>query len=269
MCADRALFGTPALAGGQPCGPAQLRFGRMSGLVAETCQQLANDLLLVLPMPSQRSSSSSARRAREHLDLIVPTRTPSAAAASSSVRPEQVAEQQRLALLGGKRGERLSSLEQEVVVLRHACLGFDAAAALALDVGGLVRRDADEPRPEAVRAAQAWQPAPGCGQRFLQRIVRVALVPQFDAQIAVQPRAVPDDERLERSGAPQLGPPHELGVVVLAAKRGSSRFACSLRWSHHSVVAPYAGKVPGMESLRVNGEREPLGRPLAERVPRR
>ena len=269
MCAAGRCFRTSALAGGQPGGPAQLRFGRMSGLVAETCQQLANDLLLVLPMPSQRSSSSSARRARRAPRLDRPDPHPERRRRLLLGEAQQVAEQQRLALLGGKRRERLSSLEQEVVVLRHACLGFDAAAALALDVGGLVRRDADEPRPEAVRAAQAWQPAPGCGQRFLQRVVRVALVPQFDAQIAVQPRAVPDDERLERSGAPQLGPPHELGVVVLAAKGGSSRFACGLRWSHHSVVARGAGKVPGMESLRVNGEREPLGRPLPERVPRR
>ena len=88
-----------------------------------------------------------------------------------------------------------------------------------MDVGRLVRGDADEPRPEAVRAAQARQAAPGCGQRLLQCVVRVALVPQLDAQVAVEPGAVAHDERLEGRGAPELGPSDELGVVVLVTER--------------------------------------------------
>ena len=69
---------------------------------------------------------------------------------------------------------------------------------------------------------------------FLERVVRVALVPQLDPQVAVQPRAVPHDERLEGRGAAQLGAPHELGVVGSSTSRGSTRRSCAgFAWSHH------------------------------------
>ena len=84
-----------------------------------------------------------------------------------------------------------------------------------MDVRRLVGRDAREPRPEAVGAAQCGKPAPSRRQRFLQRVVRVALVPQLDSQVAVQPRPMPYDQRFEGRRAPQLRAPHELGVLDL------------------------------------------------------
>ena len=73
----------------EACRLAQLGLGRVACVVTETGEQLADDELLVVPAASHPSSSSKARRARELLDLIVPTRTPSAAAASSSLSPSR------------------------------------------------------------------------------------------------------------------------------------------------------------------------------------
>ena len=145
--------------------------------------------------------------------------------------------------------------------MRQARLRLHVATASATKVGCLVGGDADEPRPEAVRAAQARQAAPGCGQRLLQRIVRVALVPQLYAQVAVEPRAVAHHERLERGRAPELSPPHELGVVY-RGKRFSVARSRRLRIRHS-----LNSRGPGREgSLAANDERDALGRALAEGV---
>jgi hypothetical protein len=64
----------------------------------------------------------------------------------------------------------------------------------------------------------------------------VALVVQLDSQVAVEPWPVPDDQRFERRHAPQLRPPHELGVVDLEVSLDAS-FRSGLRVRHHYIVA--------------------------------
>ncbi len=93
------------------------------------------------------------------------------------------------------------------------------------------------------RRGGAWEPTPGGRQGFLQRVVRVALVPQLDSQVPLQPRPVPYDQRLEGRDATQLRPPHELGVLDLEVSLDTS-FGRGLRVRHHYIVANASRKVP-------------------------
>ena len=113
----------------------------------------------------------------------------------------------------------------------------------AVDVGSLVGGDAGEPRPEAVGAAEGWEPSPGGRQGFLQRVMCVALVAQLDSQVAVEPRPVPHDQRFERAHASQLRAPHELGVLDLEVALDAS-LGRGLRVRHHYIVAKGSEKVP-------------------------
>ena len=56
----RAFLGSPAFAGGEARGLAQLGLPQVAGLVSEPGEQLPDDVLLLLPMSSHRSSFSNA-----------------------------------------------------------------------------------------------------------------------------------------------------------------------------------------------------------------
>ena len=71
----------------------------------------------------------------------------------------------------------------------------------------------------------------------------VALVPELDPQIAVEPTSVPNDERFEGGDAAELRAPYELGVVY-RRKRFSVGRSRRLRVRHHYIVAHRGAKVP-------------------------
>jgi hypothetical protein len=66
---------------------------------------------------------------------------------------------------------------------------------------------------------EAGQPLPGGGERLLQRVACVAVVPQAQRQEAVDERPEGEHDLLEGGRAPELGPADQLRVLEVGRRR--------------------------------------------------